>query len=93
MPHILCIVYMVSFVHVRSAQIYLPFLLLVFSDCGYPISMADGHVSAQATTYGSVASYSCNTGYNMNGTATRTCEAEAGGTWNGSVPTCNIVGE
>ena len=61
-----------------------------FSDCGVPSSPADGNVSAPSTTYGSEASYSCNTGYNMNGAATRTCEA--GGNWNGSVPTCNIVG-
>ena len=60
-------------------------------DCGIPASPADGRVSGPSSTYGSEASYSCNTGYILNGTATRTCEV--GGNWNGSVPTCDIVGE
>ena len=70
---------------------YLRFLLLFLLDCGVPASPADGNVHSPSTTYGSEASYSCNTGYNMNGAATRTCQA--GGTWNGSVPTCDIAGE
>ena len=70
---------------------YLRFLLLFSLDCGVPLSSAHGNVSAPSTTYGSEASYSCNTGYNMNGAATRTCEA--GGNWNGSVPTCDIDGQ
>ena len=60
-------------------------------DCGVPASPADGNVSSPNTTYGSEASYSCNTGYDMNGAAARTCEA--GGNWSSSVPTCDIVSE
>ena len=68
---------------------YLRFALLL--DCRVPASPAGGNVSAPSTTYGSEASYSCNTGYNMNGAATRTCEAD--GYWNGSLPICDIDSE
>ena len=43
-----------------------------------------------ATTYNSMATYTCNTGYNLNGNAMRTCEAGVGGVggWTGTDPTC-----
>ena len=36
---------------------------------------------------GATATYTCNTGYTLNGNNTRTCQAS--GTWTGSDPTCN----
>ncbi len=33
-----------------------------------------------------VATYTCNTGYTLNGGTTRTCESD--GVWSGSTPTC-----
>lgn len=42
------------------------------------------------TTYNSMATYTCNTGYNLNGDAMRTCGAGMGGVgvWTGSDSTC-----
>ena len=50
---------------------------------------ANGSVSTSATASGSTATYSCNPGYNLTGTVTRTCPAD--GTWSGTAPTCTIV--
>ena len=38
------------------------------------------------TMFGQTANYSCNTGYNLVGDSTRTCQAT--GNWSGSEPTC-----
>ena len=44
-------------------------------------------MSLTGTTAGSTATYSCTqTGYQLVGTATRTCQSD--GTWSGSVPYC-----
>jgi CUB/sushi domain-containing protein len=58
--------------------------------CSSLSNPANGTVStAGGTTYGQTASYTCNTGYNRNGSPTRTCQAS--GQWSGSAPTCDIV--
>ena len=46
----------------------------------------DGQVSFTTTTFNSTATYNCNTGYNLQGVATRTCLAN--GLWSASEPTC-----
>jgi len=46
-------------------------------------------VSAAAVNIGDVITYSCEAGYEINGTNTRTCQTN--GTWSGSVPTCEII--
>ena len=41
--------------------------------------------------FGTVATYSCNSGSTLNGDATRTCGGDGlstSGTWNGTAPTC-----
>lgn len=48
-----------------------------------------GNVAVTTTTYGSTATFSCNTGYDLNGTATVTCQAD--GTWE-TLPSCDIKG-
>ena len=51
---------------------------------------ANGQVDHTAgTLLGQNATYSCNTGYNLVGDSTRTCQAE--GDWSGSAPTCQGV--
>ena len=63
------------------------FLLLTVVDCGNLTDPANGQVDHSAgTTNGQTAVYSCNTGYNLVGESSRTCQAE--GDWSGSAPTC-----
>ena len=63
------------------------FLPLTAVDCGNLTHPAIGQVDHTAgTTFGQTATYSCNTGYNLVGDSTRTCQAE--GIWSGSEPTC-----
>ncbi|XP_045205733.2 CUB and sushi domain-containing protein 3-like [Mercenaria mercenaria] len=57
-------------------------------DCGKPLSPTNGNVSYNNTTYESVARFSCNNGYNMNGGNLMRCSSD--GLWNGSVPDCII---
>ena len=51
-------------------------------------SLIDGTIFYSDPTLGvgSVATYSCGTGYNLIGGSTRTCQSD--GTWSGSGPTC-----
>lgn len=60
----------------------------VIANCPSLAGPAGGSVSAPMLTFGSTATYSCNTGYDMAGTATRMCQAA--GTWSGTAPTCTI---
>ena len=63
------------------------FLILPAVDCGNLTDPANGQVNHTAgTTFGQNATYSCNTGYNLVGNSTRTCQAT--GSWSESEPTC-----
>ena len=62
------------------------FLLSSAVDCSALFDLANGQVSTTGTTFGETATYSCNTGYNLVGDSTRTCQAT--GEWSGSAPTC-----
>ena len=63
------------------------FLILTAVDCGSLTDPANGSVThTSGTTFGQTATYSCNTGYNLVGDSTRTCQAT--GNWSGSAPTC-----
>jgi sulfatase modifying factor 1 len=57
-------------------------------DCGALTAPLDGTVSAPDTTYSATATYSCDSGYDLSGSATRTCQAS--GTWSGTAPTCIV---
>jgi CUB/sushi domain-containing protein len=59
----------------------------VIANCSALSNPAGGSVSAPTLTYGSTATYTCNNGYTLNGTPTRTCQANA--TWSGAAPTCD----
>ena len=61
--------------------------MLIVVNCGALTNPTNGQVShTGGTTYGQTATYSCNTGYNLVGNSTRTCQAT--GMWSGSEPTC-----
>ncbi len=57
--------------------------------CGTLAAPTNGTISVPATTFGSAASYACNTGYALTGTATRTCQAD--GAWSDAAPVCTLV--
>ena len=66
------------------------FLILTGVDCGNLTDPANGQVDHTAgTPFGQTATYSCNTGYNLVGDSTRTCQAT--GNWSGSEPTCQSM--
>ena len=65
-------------------------LILAVVDCGSLTDPASGQVDlTSGTTLGQTATYSCNTGYNLVGDSTRTCQAT--GQWSGSAPTCEGI--
>ena len=50
------------------------------------VSVVNGIKFGDNHTYGSVLNFSCTEGYNLNGTATITCQSN--GEWSSSIPTC-----
>ena len=62
------------------------------SDCGALATLTDGSVSlSSGTTYGSVATFSCDTGYTLIGDTSRTCLANS--MWDNADPSCQINGK
>ena len=56
-------------------------------DCGVLAPPPNGQVNTSSgTTYNQVATYSCDTGYNLVGSSTRTCQADT--MWSSSTPVC-----
>ncbi|XP_060585338.1 sushi, von Willebrand factor type A, EGF and pentraxin domain-containing protein 1-like [Ruditapes philippinarum] len=53
--------------------------------CNFPAQPSNGDVSVSGT--GSVATYSCDTGYSLNGLSARTCQTDGSG-WENTDPTC-----
>ena len=56
-------------------------------DCGYPGTPTNGERALSNTTYNSVVTYTCDVGYTLQGSDSRTCQSN--GQWSGSVPQCN----
>ena len=57
-------------------------------DCGPLPDIANGKVAITPDTrFGSTATYSCNTGHDLVGIATRRCKAD--GQWSGQEPRCD----
>ena len=54
-------------------------------DCEAPPSPDNGHVGYSSTVFGSQASYSCNSGYELVGVQIRICQEDG---WSVSTPTC-----
>ena len=56
-------------------------------NCGDPGTPSNGRRTGSSTTYNSVVTYTCNTGYRLEGSSSRTCQSN--GQWSGSLPRCN----
>ena len=54
--------------------------------CSPLSSPVNGAVQMDDPMYSSMASYSCDQGFGLQGDATRTCQAD--GTWSGATPRC-----
>ena len=61
-------------------------LLHVAINCGDPGTPTNGQRSLSSTTYNSVVTYTCDVGYTLQGSNSRTCQSS--GQWSGSVPQC-----
>ena len=55
-------------------------------DCGDPGTPTNGQRSLSSTTYNSVVTYTCDVGYTLQGSNSRTCQSD--GQWSGSVAQC-----
>ena len=65
-------------------------LTIHISDCGNVLGFTGGTISyTSGTTYLSVASFTCDNGYEMTTTNTRTCQA--GGTWSDANAVCDPI--
>ncbi len=59
-------------------------------ECDVLTDPANGQVNiSSGTIFGSTATYSCNNGYTLSGSVSRTCGAS--GFWSGSEPTCEGI--
>lgn len=58
-------------------------------DCGTLDPPTDGTIDVPATTFESVATYSCDTGFSLAGPSMRTCQAD--GTWSDDPPICSSI--
>jgi formylglycine-generating enzyme required for sulfatase activity len=60
-------------------------------ECGSLSPPANGSVTTpMGTRFNAMASYSCDSGYSLTGSSSRTCQAD--GSWTGSAPTCTVMG-
>ena len=67
-------------------------ILFLILDCGSLTSPENGSVRySTGTTYQSVASFNCSTGYTISTNSTRTCKADK--TWSNVTPYCTIKGK
>ena len=55
-------------------------------DCGDLSDPSNGQVTLTGTTFGSTATYECNTGFTLMGNMERTCQDD--GNWSENEPTC-----
>ena len=56
-------------------------------NCGVLTNPTNGQVNTSSrTTFGSTGAYTCDTGYSLSGSQTRTCGAD--GNWTSSEPIC-----
>lgn len=60
--------------------------LFVVISCNPLSSPANGDVAFSSTEFGAIATYSCNDGFKLIGSKTRTCQLDS--QWSGSEPFC-----
>ena len=73
---------------VRCMHMMYSYLVSTAVNCGSLTNPANGRVShSGGTTFRKTATYSCNRGYNLVGSSTRTCQSTR--RWSGSTPTCS----
>ena len=69
-----------------------PTLTCTIKDCGILTPPANGAVSTpEGTTFGATATYSCDAGYTLNGSAATMCDAS--GNWTNPPPTCDEIAD
>jgi len=61
--------------------------LITAVDCGSLANPKNGRVELTGTTFGSTATYSCQNGFILVGSSTRTCQIN--GLWSGRAPVCS----
>lgn len=62
------------------------FIFLLGVKCILPGDLKDGMKSTSANSYNTVVTYTCNQGFRLVGSTTRTCQAD--GSWSGEHPRC-----
>ena len=65
------------------------FEALIIGTCGYLSSLRYGRVFVTNRDIGGRATYTCNSGFSLVGSSTRTCLSN--GSWSGSQPICNCM--
>ena len=77
-----------SLLHVKWREMHLVFFCLIAANnCSDPGPPTNGQRSLSGTTYNSIVTYTCDVGYILQGSNSRTCQPN--GQWNGSMPECN----
>ena len=71
-----------SFIESKTIQ----FTIAIGVTCPFPSPPENGAISHKGNGFGDVITYSCKRGYNLNGIATRRCQAD--GSWSGTPPSC-----
>ena len=69
--------------HNYASYVFLPTTAI---NCGDPGTPTNGQRNVSSTTYNSVVTYTCDEGYTLQGSNTRTCQSN--GQWTESIPQC-----
>ena len=82
-------------VKVRYIQCYRPSMRLLYDNyyivrCANLPTPQNGRVDQRGNNPGDIATYICNSGYELVGQSTRTCQTS--GQWSGDAPTCERLG-
>ncbi|XP_078402701.1 complement decay-accelerating factor transmembrane isoform-like isoform X2 [Cetorhinus maximus] len=65
-----------------------PLISCIPIDCGDPKDIKNGYYKATGRTYGSIATYDCNKGYQLIGKGTIVCTIDG---WNKNIPFCDTI--